>query len=544
MPSARVSDYSADPETDNSNNSEIGPDPFEPSDFQRAIFEWFRSGSGHLVVTAGPGSGKTATILRAIDYAPEDSILLTAFMKRMQQELASRVENPRAKVRTLNSVGYQALLASQLPRAWTRMCERPWDRQDHLAGLVTGGMPYGAKRLVAQLVTKAREIRPLVHDEADPVAALCALAVDFDILPMPGEGLPLANVAEATLRAMQLAHEREPSETGIDFADQLFLPLRKGLLRPTYDMVVVDEAQDMTAAQLLLARAVCQPYGRIVIVGDPKQSIFGFRGTDSHGMRRLQQELQAEELPLSISYRLPKSHVALAQKYVPELQAAPGAIEGTVDSVASITDIVQTAEPGDFVLSRKNAPLARVALAMLRAQKRCKIQGRDIGNGLKSLVRQLAKGGAASSLPEFLKRLVAWEGKQCERLEAMGREDRCDAIRDQAQTLRHLGLDATSVPALLARIDYLFTDDGTGSVVCSTVHKAKGLEAGRVFVLRHTFFIPVGCECGHRHPVGPCKRCACMTYVLDADRQQEEVNIWFVATTRAKRRLTFCEEKM
>lgn len=515
---------------------------FIASPYQQDIFDWFAHGYGNLVVRARAGTGKTTTILRGIQLAPEDSILLCAFNKRIQEELANRLECDKARAQTLNSVGYRTLLRSGLSRAWTRMGEKSWDRENWLATQVTGGMPYGAKRLVAKLVTKAREIHPLVHTYDKPQITLCQLAVDFDILPDPGSFLPLADIANATLRAMDIAADQEPSESGIDFADQLFLPLRKQLLRAEYDMVVVDEAQDMTAAQLMMARAVCHPYGRFVIVGDDRQAIYGFRGADSDSLDRLKKELDAEELPLSKTYRCPKRVVALAQKMVPDLEVNTTAPEGTVDTIASLDGIVLTAEPGDFVLSRKNAPIARVAMALLRSQKKAKILGRDIGQGLKSLIRDLAKGDAANSLPAFLRRLSTWEDKQCDRLLAMKREDRCDAIHDQANTLRALSTDASGVPGLTARIDYLFTDDGTGNVVCSTVHKAKGLEANRVFVLKSTFFLPVSCECGHRHPLSPCKRCPCKAHVPNLSKQREEQNLWYTAITRAKKHLTVCEE--
>jgi superfamily I DNA/RNA helicase len=43
---------------------------------QDAIFDWFRSGQGHLVVRARAGTGKTTTILQGIHHAPEDAILV------------------------------------------------------------------------------------------------------------------------------------------------------------------------------------------------------------------------------------------------------------------------------------------------------------------------------------------------------------------------------------------------------------------------------------------------------------------------------------
>jgi superfamily I DNA/RNA helicase len=103
-----------------------------------------------------------------------------------------------------------------------------------------------------------------------------------------------------------------------------------------------------------------------------------------------------------------------------------------------------------------------------------------------------------------------------------------------------LAEDATGVPALTDRIDNLFTDEPGGSVIFSTVHKAKGLETNRVFILESTFGIPIPCECGHRHRGGKgCMRCECSTYTMNRKQQLEEQNIKYVAITRAKKELTW-----
>lgn len=101
-------------------------------------------------------------------------------------------------------------------------------------------------------------------------------------------------------------------------------------------------------------------------------------------------------------------------------------------------------------------------------------------------MRRFAKSGG---LPRFLERLRAWEEKQVARFTKAERPDKVDAVRDQVEVLVSLAEVATGIPDLEARLDALFTDDGLGQagvVTCSSIHRAKGLEAERVFVLAGT----------------------------------------------------------
>jgi DNA helicase IV len=93
-------------------------------------------------------------------------------------------------------------------------------------------------------------------------------------------------------------------------------------------LVIIDEAQDMNASQLLLAMKSCKKGGRIAVVGDDRQAIYGFRGADSNSLDRLKGELVAHELGLTTTYRCPKVVVAGAARLVPDYTAAPAAPEG------------------------------------------------------------------------------------------------------------------------------------------------------------------------------------------------------------------------
>lgn len=472
---------------------------------QQRIFEWFQ-GSGtvqtlkNLVVRARAGTGKTTTIVAGANLAPEKSILICAYNKRIAEELVARVTNPAVQVKTLHSVGY-----AMCRLFWPNIkCSFTSERADALAEAVCGARaPDAIKRLVAKLHTKGREIAP----HATERGSLIDLAVTFELEPDEAwveRGFDLDYVEARALEAMELAATVKPVATGIDGSDMIFLPVRNHWLSKQYDLVLVDEAQDMTVAQLEIAQGVCR--GRMCVVGDDMQAIYGFRGADSESLDRLKTELGAAELGLTTTYRCGRNIVALAQQLVPDFQC--GASHDGEVLTLPMDKLTATAGPGDFVLSRLNAPLVSIAMSLLRMGKRTQIAGRDIGAGLKALVRKL-KG---RSVPDMLAKIAAWEAREVARMEKAKRLDRIDAVHDQAEMLVSLTDGARSVDEVIERIDALFTDDGLGQagvITCSSVHRAKGLEADRVFVLWDTL----------------------------KDHSQEEKNIRYVAITRAKHTL-------
>lgn len=512
------------------------------SEQQEAIFSWFARkglryaapGMRNLVVRARAGTGKTTTILEAISRAPERRILLAAFNKRIASELQERLHNPNAEAATLHSVGYRIVRQywsgltvddERAKRLTEAVCER--------AG--RGFIPVPIQRLVTRLHTKIREVDP----HADDAKSARELAFLFDCVPddewrLSGFGLDW--VCERALEAVRLAASQRSST--IDFADMIFLPLRNRWMQPRYDLVVIDEAQDMSAAQLEMALGVLQPGGRIAVVGDDRQAVYGFRGADSTSLDRLKKELGAYELGLTMTYRCGKAIVAEARRIVPDIEAAPANGAGIVRT-ASTDEMMDGVEADDFILSRTNAPLVRTAMTLLRRGRRVRIEGRDIGSNLKTIVRKLSQGNSTMSMTEWGRRLTEWERRETEKAEDAEIISRAEQVRDQAETLRALSDDAGSPREVEARIDTLFSDNGYNQIICSSVHRAKGLEANRVWALRETFYPQVACRCGHRHQYGAqtCSRCKCTEYRPVPSKQQEERNIGYVAITRARKEL-------
>jgi superfamily I DNA/RNA helicase len=356
---------------------------------------------------------------------------------------------------------------------------------------------------------------------ATTLGDLTSLQIQFECEPeerWTRMGFGAAYVEQKALDAMELASQVKSGEL-IDFSDMIFLPVRNGWLVKQYDRVIVDEAQDLTTTQLEITLGILRDGGKMCIVGDDCQAVYAFRGADSESLDRLKEELSADELGLKTTYRCGRAIVEEARMFVPDFEAGPNNPEGLVSHLG-LTALPGAAGPGDFVLSRVNAPLVSIAMRLLRAGKRARVAGRDIGMGLTSLVRRM-KG---ASVEDLLNKIGLWEAREVARLEMLlvgstdqrqrTVESKIEAIRDQASMLISLADGADSVNHVEDRIDALFKDDGmgiAGMVTCSSVHKAKGLEADRVFVLQDTM----------KH------------------HNQEELNIQYVAITRAKHELVY-----
>jgi len=490
---------------------------------QQSIFEFFKHGQGNLVVRARAGTGKTTTIVEGVKHAPDNSILLAAFNKSIATELQRKLVNPNAEAKTLHGVGnsfiYEHLgkttLDFNLP--WKQKRSRVLSEAAIVKHTKNAVAPGPVVTMIGKLMTLGREMAPFAESGDD----LIDIAFAFELIPDAGQeaiGWTVGRVCDCAYVAMQLA--KAPSQI-IDFTDMLFLPVVNGWAKPRYDLVCVDEAQDMNACQLMLALKVCRPTGRIVVVGDDRQAIYGFRGADSGSIDRLKNELDAVELGLTTTYRCPALVVDEANRLVPDYDAAPNAPEGVISRVL-VAELPEVAEPGNFVLSRTNAPLAKVCLEFLRNNVRAMIKGKDIGKRLQTISKKLADNNNYLPLDQFLSALAVWEQEEIQKALKAEKEGRAGQVADQAETLRILCEGMKTVKDLLFRIDDLFGEPAKqhGVVICSTVHKAKGLESKRVFILGETFYP------GRRDKMSP-------------GRLLEESNIEYVAITRTMEELTW-----
>jgi len=459
----------------------------EWSDFQNDIFnavgEIMVTGRD-LVVLARAGTGKTTTMVEAVirfcRAHPGAQVLTCAFNVKNARDLdsklrASGIDWRQASARTLNSVGL-----ATCKKAWGKGVRTEGKKGRQIARFVAEEfeatadyVPDGLQGKIGKLATMAKITLTSPRD----TGAMAVLCARFAI----AEEREIPIVVSLAGRAMDRARE---DRMLVDFDDQLWFPHVFQLEPWTHELVIVDEAQDMNASQLELARKSVKPGGHLVAVGDERQAIYGWRGADSGFLGRMVGELGASTLPLPRTYRCGKAIVERAREIVPDYEADEGNVEGVIRETL-VDSIVDEVKPGDFVLSRLNAPLLPLCLDLLKRKVPATIQGRDIMGQLMGLVER----SGCEDTDCLLEWLREYEREELRKLiKADADEDVVNALRDRVECLRVLAPEHELCEDLLAHLDEVFTDrDDDSKVTLSSVHRAKGLERDRVFLLAGTF---------------------------------------------------------
>ncbi|WP_406006877.1 ATP-dependent helicase [Streptomyces sp. NBC_00637] len=279
----------------------MGPPSLDAT--QRSVVD---HGAGPLLVLAGPGTGKTTTLVECVAArvargADPERILVLTFSRKAAVELRDRMAHrmgaaraPRATtfhsycyalirahqdadlfvepLRLLSGpeqdVAVRELLEGQLDLQRLGLAHVRWP--DELrACLTTRGFADEVRAVLArsrELGLDPAALDAFAHRIGRPDwrAAAAFLAEYLDVLDLHG----VIDYAELVHRAVLLAHRPEVAER----------------LAARYDAVFVDEYQDTDPAQVRLLHALAGGGRSLVAFGDPDQSIYTFRGADVNGI--------------------------------------------------------------------------------------------------------------------------------------------------------------------------------------------------------------------------------------------------------------------
>jgi DNA helicase II / ATP-dependent DNA helicase PcrA len=477
----------------------------EFSTYQNAIFAFLASTIRNLVVRAGAGSGKSTTLIEIVKRLAGSTIFL-AFGKDIAESLKSRGVNAR----TFHSLTY-----IPVTRFYSTMVRATVDGKK-VRNMIRERYSNADQRTYGNFVEKLVGLAKnsgvgILLDDTEKNWDELAAKHDLEIEDGKGDHRTALELARAMLISSNLA----ASQQGLlDFDDLLFLAVKEGITLPTFDNVLVDEAQDTNAIQRAIIRKIMKPGSRLVAVGDPSQAIYGFRGADSDAMDLIKSEFDADELPLTVSYRCAKSVVEYASQFG-VIEAAPGAIDGEVKSLKRTDKCVDLMEAGNLVVCRLTKPLIELAYDLMMARKPAYMMGREIGEGLVNLIKKQKAAG----IEQLIKKLDESTTREVERAKAKNddakaerAEDRRDCILFLINTLDENG---RTIPELIRVIENLFRNKAD-AIILATVHKAKGLEAARVFWLNHDYV---------------------SKWARQDWQKQQEKNLRYVAATRAKSEL-------
>ncbi|PZO52313.1 MAG: ATP-dependent helicase [Phormidesmis priestleyi] len=477
---------------------------YAPSSYQRGVLEFLLNGAGNGACNAVAGSGKSSTLLiaaialSATGITPDDLKVLVfgkANAEDLQGKLSKLIGRWRQCASTLHSMGF-SLLKQERDRKAVKVEGQKYKQIAQDLGLLSKKDRKGS--LVEEKVCSESDFLKLVDlmrltNQVALPETVQALAQEHEV-----ELSEFHQVAEAIADCLNLGEVLAQEEGSIDFTDMIWLPVRWHLhTRPwfrAYKYLFVDECQDLNQAQLTLALMLAgqvEGYrgkpGRILFVGDPFQAIMGFAGADSDSYSHIVNQAKATELPLSTCYRCPTSHIALVKRLFPHIPIEPqaNAPAGSIRTIEE-TQLNQQLKTGDMVLSRKTAPLVKLCIQLITRGIRATVKGRDIGDGLKRELENIAKlprfnfSQFGSFLNEYAKlKAEKYEGlDNCEQL--------IKSLADKLNALEEIYLaqvQATSVSALAAYIDDLFADNGKSPITLATAHRSKGLENQRIFLL-------------------------------------------------------------
>ncbi len=434
-----------------------------------------------LMVNALAGTGKTTTLTMLAKALPPQPALALAFNKKIKEELEKRFPS-NFTVMTMNGLGHRAwsftinkkkmlIDANKLGRLTSEALKSFPDSKSEWASIRTLVVMAMQRGLVPSQFQHAKSLIPDTPDTWEQL--------DYEL------DLNLAPNERKLARRILIESIEEGFKGCISYDDQIYLPVVFAGAFPRFPLVLVDEAQDLSPLNHQMLKKVAA--GRLIVVGDPRQAIYAFRGADHHSMENLK-SLKSEwiELPLNTTFRCPQSIVERQHNHAPAYRAAYTNPQGQILDFTGGWNWqkVIDASVGDIaILCRNNAPLLSMAFKLLRQGIGVNMMGRDIGRGLSVLCKKLSPDQTLS-IPTFRTKLSEWFETERSKAEANQDGSKIDSVTDKYECILAVidNKSPANVKTLISELDNLFAKD-SGLITLATGHKAKGLEWGTVIHL-------------------------------------------------------------
>ncbi|GCE14356.1 UvrD-helicase domain-containing protein [Tengunoibacter tsumagoiensis] len=306
-------------------------------EFQQAAIE----AETPALIVAGPGSGKTSTLIgRAIYLIRErnllpQQILALTFSRKAASEMEERLQHVlSADYPTLPKVSTFHAFCADLLRQHGHLIglRKDFALIDEAEGYFMLRQQANDLRLrhyqklqapafyfpdILKAISRAKDELITPEDYAELGQRMQAQASDPEALEQAEKALEVAHVYALYQQALQ-----QRGDT--DFGGLLMLAIELLRQQPAllteiqwkYQQILVDEFQDVNRASGVLLRTLAGSTQNVWVVGDSNQAIYGFRGASSANISQFEQDFPgARVLPLSRNYRSRPDLVALAEAF-------------------------------------------------------------------------------------------------------------------------------------------------------------------------------------------------------------------------------------
>lgn len=269
------------------------------------------AGDGPTLIVAGPGTGKTKTLTARITWllesgrAKPDEIVALTFTNKAAREMRERVDSLLGKGKKLPKITTFHALGANILKSHGSKQKLIDERQ---------------RNEIIQSLSKPRELKGVSTREL----SLLISNAKASVAPFPHRresGNKSVAVGDSSVVELLSRYEDVLAESGLHDFDDLLIKsynlLNTGEMKLNFKYVLVDEFQDTSELQYEILKLLSEDEN-LFVIGDPKQSIYSFRGAGAEMFQRFRTDFPTSlEIDLTVNYRSVPAVVGLANAIYP-----------------------------------------------------------------------------------------------------------------------------------------------------------------------------------------------------------------------------------
>lgn len=536
---------------------------------QKKIFHFVQYGHGNGIIDAVAGAGKTTTIMECAQFVKDKKeVVFCAFNNSIAGEISKKFREKgmhEVTVKTIHALGLQMLrtnnnfgrqfeikdwkyyellhseeMKERLQPFYDKIlrlnnldADNTWDNNQKYA---INNLTFRINSRLLEMIQKSRST--LMPEDIIKFEELVTHFGIFNVIEINNKNFKqeLALYFECHKILLAAGNAFSRKSMIIDFTDMIYLPFEWKLQSTQqFKFLFVDECQDLSKAQLATVLKYGHIEGRMLSVGDPWQSIYGFTGADIESFKRIKETTKATQLPLTTCFRCPQQVIALAKQIRTDITGIKK--ENGIVATIQFNEVINYATPGDLIISRLRAPLLLMVFKFIGKDIKVNIheeEAKEILDEMKNLFKQeeikinisTYPGGFIKIKETVLKRRKFIIEKEAERIidsterkmhvtdETQYLEQKLDFLQQRYEIWKSM---CSNIANILEKIKDFITAT-QDAVKLSTIHRAKGLENNRVFIINYNEL--------------PFKRLEQKEW-----EKIQELNLKYVALTRSKNEL-------